>query len=76
MSDKVLLVSGGFHLGDKSKKDIDRIVSRVKEMRVNYVGPSHCTGDKARAIFEEEYKKNFISIGVGKEIKIEDLDII
>jgi len=70
MGDKVLLVLGGFHLGDKSKKDIARIVFSFKEMGVNYVGPSHCTGDKARAIFEEEYKDNFISVGVGKEIKI------
>jgi len=75
MGGKVLLVLGGFHLGDKSKKDIDRIVFNFKEMGVNYVGPSHCTGDKARTMFEEEYRDNFISVGVGKKIKIEDLDI-
>lgn len=68
--DDVLFVMGGFHLGDKSREEIEEIVSSLKDLGVQYVGPCHCSGDTAREIFEKEYGKNFINIGVGKEISI------
>jgi len=34
-------------------------------------GPCHCTGDDARKLFAEEYKENFIDLGVGKEIRVQ-----
>lgn len=68
IKDKVLLVMGGFHLRNKSSKQIEKIISSLKNMEVKYTGPCHCSGDNARKLFEKEYQKNYINIGVGKVI--------
>jgi 7,8-dihydropterin-6-yl-methyl-4-(beta-D-ribofuranosyl)aminobenzene 5'-phosphate synthase len=64
----VLLVMGGYHLVGKSKGEIECIISDFKKIGVRYVGPCHCTGDKARQLFEKEYQRNYIAVGVGKVI--------
>ena len=62
--DKVYLVLGGFHHPPLS------CVKEFKELGVEKVAPSHCTGDLAREAFRKEYKENFIEYGVGKIIEI------
>ena len=64
---------GGFHLGGERKGTIENIVSNFKKSGVRYVGPCHCSGDPAKQGFEREYHQNFIHIGVGTLITIEDL---
>ncbi len=73
IEDEVLLVMGGYHLGGESKAKIENIISHFKKLGVRYVGPCHCTGDKAMKLFQREYGKNFIHVGVGKVINIKDL---
>ena len=62
--DKVYLVLGGFHHPPVS------CVKEFKELGVEKVAPSHCTGDSVREAFREEYKEDFIEYGVGKVIEI------
>ena len=62
--DKVYLVLGGFHHPPMS------CVKEFKELEVEKVAPSHCTGDLVREAFKEEYKEDFIEYGVGKVIEI------
>jgi len=69
----VLLVMGGFHLGGESKGEIENIVSSFRKLGVSYVGPCHCSGDAARQLFKEEYGDNFINIGVGRVVTMNDL---
>jgi len=69
----VLLVMGGFHLGGESKGEIEKIVSSFWKLGVSYVGPCHCSGDTAKQLFKEEYGENFINVGVGKIITMNDL---
>lgn len=69
----MLLVMGGFHLSGKSKGEIEKIISSFKKLGVRYVGPWHCSGNTARRLFKKEYHKNFINVGVGKVITIDDL---
>ena len=69
----VLLVMGGFHLGGESKGEIEKIVSSFRKLGVRYVGPCHCSGDAARQLFKEEYGENFIDVGVGRVITMNDL---
>lgn len=71
--DEVLLVMGGFHLMGKSRSEVDTIISDMKKLGVRYVGPCHCTGDKARELFQQAYREYFISIGVGKRIDGKEL---
>jgi len=69
----VLLVMGGFHLGGESKGEIENIVSSFRKLGVSYVGPCHCSGDAARQLFKEEYGENFMNVGVGRVITMNDL---
>jgi len=62
--DEVYLVLGGFHHPPIS------CVKEFKELGVEKVAPSHCTGDLVREAFGKEYKENFIEYGVGKIIEI------
>lgn len=66
---KLSLVLGGFHLFGAGDREVRKIVTQFREMEVEKVAPCHCSGDKARSLFEEEYKENFIRVGVGKKIK-------
>ncbi len=73
VEDNLLLAMGGFHLTGESKNTIEKIISSFKELGISYVGACHCSGDKARLLFNEEYGKNFINVGVGKIITMQDL---
>lgn len=69
--DPVHLVMGGFHLRDKSAAEIEAIIAAFRQMGVEKVAPSHCTGDRAIAMFKDEYAENFIQGGAGSVIIIE-----
>jgi len=51
---------------------IKGIINGLKEERVEKVAPCHCSGNLARERFEKAYGKDFILVGAGKRIKIED----
>ena len=69
----VLLVMGGFHLGGESKGEIENIISSFRKLGVSYAGPCHCSGDAARQLFKEQYGENFINVGVGRVVTMNDL---
>jgi 7,8-dihydropterin-6-yl-methyl-4-(beta-D-ribofuranosyl)aminobenzene 5'-phosphate synthase len=69
LKEDIFLLVGGFHLGGKSKDELEKIASILKKAGVRNVGSCHCTGDAAREVLEEEYQKNFIKVGVGRVIK-------
>ena len=73
LKDNILLVMGGFHLEWMTKGKIEKIISAFKELGVRYVGPSHCSGDKARSLFEYHFGTNYINVGAGKVINTADL---
>ena len=68
--EKVCLVLGGFHLGGVSDSKLKSIVSDFRKLGVEKVAPSHCSGDRCRELFKEEYKEDFIECGVGKIIEV------
>jgi 7,8-dihydropterin-6-yl-methyl-4-(beta-D-ribofuranosyl)aminobenzene 5'-phosphate synthase len=67
---KIYMVFGGFHLMRKSDAQVKEIIKKFKELGVQKVGATHCTGDKAIELFKEAYGKNYVPMGVGKVIKI------
>ncbi|MHC4188683.1 MAG: MBL fold metallo-hydrolase [Planctomycetota bacterium] len=73
MKDDILLVMGGFHLEWSTRGKIERIISTFKQWHVRYVGPCHCSGDKARSLFEKHFGRNYINVGAGKVITLTDL---
>ena len=68
----VYLVLGGFHLCWMSLSKVKKIITGVKKEGVKKVAPCHCSGDIARKQFEKAYGKDFILVGAGKTITIED----
>jgi len=64
------LVMGGFHLMDQDPSIIESIVTSMKALGVLQVGPTHCTGNQAKKIFQTHYGKHFISVGAGFEFDI------
>jgi 7,8-dihydropterin-6-yl-methyl-4-(beta-D-ribofuranosyl)aminobenzene 5'-phosphate synthase len=73
LEDNILMVIGGFHLEWATKGKIEKIISAFKQMGVRYVGPAHCSGDKARSLFKRHFGTNYINVGAGKVITIQNL---
>jgi 7,8-dihydropterin-6-yl-methyl-4-(beta-D-ribofuranosyl)aminobenzene 5'-phosphate synthase len=69
-AESLYLVFGGFHLVDMDREKIDKIISEFREIGVEKVGPSHCTGDKAIRIFRGRYGKNFVEARAGSVIEL------
>jgi len=70
---EVLLVAGGFHLFADYGSSLRKIASRLKELGVRYVVPTHCSGEEARGIFATVYGDRFLDGGVGRIITANDL---
>lgn len=73
LKDDVLLVIGGFHLEWATKGKIEKIISILKQWQVRYIAPCHCSGHRARNLFEKHFDKNYINTGAGKVITVVDL---
>jgi len=70
----VYLVMGGFHLGDKSAREVETVIAELKRLGVRQVAPSHCTGEKAIEQFKAALGADFIRAGVGLRIVAPAID--
>lgn len=61
---------GGFHLEGYSRGLIQSIIYDLRQMGVKRVSPTHCTGEKAIAIFADEYGDDYIGDGAGRIVVI------
>lgn len=68
--EEINLVFGGFHLMDKDDRELELIVENFKELGIERVGPTHCTGYEAQVVFERAYKEDFIKITAGKTFEV------
>jgi len=68
----VYMVLGGFHLCWMNLSQVNKVIKGVKRAGCKKVAPCHCSGDLARKQFEKAYGNDFIRIGVGKTITIEN----
>ena len=70
LKEPIHLVLGGFHLMEKNGALIEIIVKEFRDLKVRKVAPAHCTGEEAGGLFKEEYKEDFLSVGVGRIIEV------
>ena len=70
MDEHIFLVIGGFHLLNDNDGFIRSIVKEFRDMGVEKVAPTHCSGIRAEEIFAEEYKDDFIPVNVGTSLDI------
>jgi 7,8-dihydropterin-6-yl-methyl-4-(beta-D-ribofuranosyl)aminobenzene 5'-phosphate synthase len=67
---EVALVMGGFHPGNASRRQVERIIADFRNLGVRRVAPCHCTSDRAVRTFAEAYGSDFVQVGVGRVITI------
>ena len=60
----IKFVAGGFHLNRHSTEQIHNISNQLKELKVEKIGPSHCTGDQAMKIFKQEWENKFVDFNL------------
>jgi 7,8-dihydropterin-6-yl-methyl-4-(beta-D-ribofuranosyl)aminobenzene 5'-phosphate synthase len=70
INDNFYLVMGGFHLLNQPKQVIEQIVAKFKEFKIQFAGPTHCSGQETIAIFKQAYKENFMEVKVGQTINV------
>ncbi len=66
----IYIVIGGFHLMGTSTTRIREIIQELKDLGVEKVAPSHCTGEKAIGLFKKGWGKNFVEAGCGAVISL------
>jgi len=71
-NDEVLLVMGGFHLLMDDGSSIRKKATRLKEIGVQYVAPTHCSGEEAQQIFAKLFGDRYLDSGLGRIITAND----
>lgn len=66
----VKLVIGGMHLGQSSRRKILALSRTLKDLGVEQVAPSHCTGETGIQILSESFGNGFIDSGLGRRIQL------
>ena len=64
-------VLGGFHLRSTAEKDVAAIVERLKNLGVQRIAGSHCTGDMPVAMLRRVWRDDFVEFGCGTTVRIE-----
>jgi len=62
-------VIGGFHLMRSSEEEIVKVIKDLRNLKVEYVTPTHCSGDLAIEMFKNIYGEGYIPGGVGRIIE-------
>ena len=68
MGRPVYMALGGFHLYGKGDGKINGIIQELKQLGVQRSSPCHCSGDRARDLFDEGFGNSYLAIGVGTKI--------
>ena len=64
------MVIGGFHLMKTPPDDVKRVIAEFKSLGVAWAGPTHCTGEAAIRLFQQEYGDHFVRGGVGTVVTV------
>ncbi len=67
---KIALLAGGFHLLETGQEKLPPIIAELRQLGVEKVLASHCTGDSAIALFRTEYGENYVEGGAGRTITL------
>lgn len=67
----IRMVTGGFHLVVAADAEIEHIVSMLHDtFKVDFVAPSHCTGEPAFVAFKKAFGNHYIYAGLGTAIQL------
>lgn len=68
---EVYAVIGGFHLLDATEEKIQNTIDRFKELDIEKIGLSHCTGPKAIQMFLEQMPSQTFIFETGSVFEVE-----
>ncbi|MFH1837817.1 MAG: MBL fold metallo-hydrolase [Candidatus Omnitrophota bacterium] len=68
--DRMYMILGGFHLEGLERKEISDLISDLKKFGIQKMGPTHCSGEKAKRIFSGQYHNNCVSVKAGAVFKV------
>ena len=66
----VVDLDGAIHKQPRNLSAIQSILSAFTAMGVVSVGPTHCTGEKAQALFQNGYGDQYLSISAGRRLVV------
>ncbi len=67
-NNEIYMVMGGFHMARFSEDQVKEVISQLKELGVQKIGPTHCSGKKTRKLMQEAFGDNFVEVGVGSKL--------
>ena len=67
----VHLVAGGFHMLRDSESQVNASIAKLRELGVQSILPTHCTGDLATKLFREAFGERCLTGGVGVRIPLD-----
>ena len=65
------LVFGGFHLGQTPPEGVRGVIQDLRELGVERIGPTHCTGEEATRLIREAFGSGFVEVGAGRVLRFE-----
>jgi 7,8-dihydropterin-6-yl-methyl-4-(beta-D-ribofuranosyl)aminobenzene 5'-phosphate synthase len=68
LSKPIYLILGGFHLHNKDRDEILETINTIQALGTKFVSPSHCTGERAKALFQARFANNYIEGGLGMSL--------
>jgi 7,8-dihydropterin-6-yl-methyl-4-(beta-D-ribofuranosyl)aminobenzene 5'-phosphate synthase len=72
-TEQILLLIGGFHLEWALSRNVRRIVTAFRDAGVRFAAPTHCSGEKARSLFQREYGSYCLDVGLGRTVALDEL---
>ena len=68
--EKIHMIIGGTHLKFCSDEQMNATIVRLKELNIDRIGASHCTGLRGARVLAEHFGDKFFSASVGIEIDL------
>ena len=68
--ESIYLALGGFHLYKCRLDEIRSVVDKFKELGIQRVAPSHCSGSPVRDCFKRVYGDDFVEVGIGSVVGV------
>ena len=65
----IALLAGGFHLVDTKESETKQISAVLRKAGVRNIAPSHCTGEMAMKIFEQEWGDRYRQLYLGHTLR-------
>jgi 7,8-dihydropterin-6-yl-methyl-4-(beta-D-ribofuranosyl)aminobenzene 5'-phosphate synthase len=65
------MVLGGFHLLDTEEPALSGVIGELKDLGIEYLGASHCTGAKQMNAFRAMWGDRFVDFGAGGRIRVD-----